>query len=144
MFLTKIVIVSAIVFGAPLAAAGQSCGTFPDAAEHLLAHRGVFEDPEWAPQRAALGINAIDQSDPVEIVTDAGTCSSLIGKLVSELDLPGDPDAVSYAIYRYGDYYTIEFPPIGHVGDTYYHGFDRLRVYTVGQGQKLKGTIRAG
>jgi hypothetical protein len=122
----------------------QVCGTLTDAANHLAVHRSIFEDPEWADARSAHGITAIDPSDPVELVTSTAACSALIAKEVNALGLPGNPNADSYAIYRYGDYYAIEYRPIpNQSGDTIrYHGSARLRVYTVGQGQKLKGTIR--
>ena len=128
--------------GAPVG--GQVCGTLADAADHLAEHRGVFEDAEWADARLAHGITPIGPSDPVELVTSTATCSALIAKEVNSLGLPGVPDTDSYAIYRYGAYYAIEYKPVHRrSGDTIvYHGSARLRVYTVAQGLILKGTVR--
>lgn len=126
----------------PTPAAAQICGTFAEAADHLVRHREVFDGAKWADARASLGIETIAPNDPVELVMDTAACTSLIDKEVEIHGLPFLPGPTSYAIYRYGDYYAIEYrPPPRQVGDTIYHANAFLSVYTVGQGQKLKGAI---
>lgn len=137
---------SVLVLGllsAPTIAEAQVCGTFADDADHLVQHREVFESAEWADVRAALGIETLDPDDPVELVTDTSTCTFLIDDEMNTHDVPGIPSPSGYAIYRYGSYYAIEYrPPPRQIGDMLYHASARLRIYTVGQGQKLKGTVQ--
>lgn len=142
-FITRILGVLTLLY-TPTPTLAQACGTFAEAADHLLMHREVFEGAEWADTRAALGIEPISPTDSVRLVTDTATCTSLISKEVTRLGLPGNPNTETYTVYRYGAYYAIEYrPPPRRPGDPiFYHGWARLRVYTVGQGQMLKGTIR--
>jgi hypothetical protein len=128
----------------PTHALAQACGTLAGAAEHLVMHRDVFMGEGWGDVRASLGIEPLRRSDSVGVVTDTLTCASLMRKEVANLGLPGSPDAVSYAIYRYGAYYAIEYRAPGRRrGDTtFYDAWPTLRVYTVEEGHMLKGTIR--
>lgn len=142
MFSVKRPLLVLICLAMPTPVGAQICGTFAEAADHLVRHREVFDGAKWADARASLGIETLDLGDPVELVTDTTTCASLMDKEVEIHGLPFLPGPTTYAIYRYGAYQAIEYrPPPRQVGDTIYHANAELNVYTVGQGQKFKGTI---
>jgi hypothetical protein len=142
--MAKLLIATLLLVSAPPLAA-QICGSLPDASEHLQAHSTVFIDESHARSRAALEIRVIDRDVSIELVTDTATCRALMRKEVEMLGIPNVPDSETYAIYRYGPYYSIEYTvPSSPNPNVRVHGWQRLRIYTVGNGHQMKGTINLG